>query len=134
MTVDAAAKRVSCLVAGVAPGAEVVHPDPDGAVRRRGRCGEPARERRVGSAQAEPAAGARQRRERRGAAEAGVAVERLGPRHLRAAAREQVGAKRRGGRARPAGGEDRLDEVAAGVVASLRAVGRVRVAGLRRGR
>ena len=91
-----------------------------------------ARDRHPDGAEPTPALGSRKRCERRHAAEAVTAVERLGSRDLGPAAGKQVGAQRAAAGADGAGGEHRLDEVAARLVASLRAVGVVRVAGLRR--
>ena len=102
-------------------------PDPDCAVRLRGRRGEAPL--KAGSGRRGPNPGwLRQRRERRRAAEAVVAVERLGARDLSPAARQQVGAQRRYGPGSRTGRKHRLDEVSPRFVASLDAVRRVRVA------
>jgi hypothetical protein len=74
----------------------------------------------------------RQRCQWPGAPEARIAVERLRPRDLGAPAREQVGAQRPLALRHRPDGDDRLDEIAPGVVPGLRAVGRVRVRGLHR--
>ena len=80
------------LVARVAARAQVVHPDPDGAVRRRGRRSETPGQRRVGPPRPDACRRRWQRRERPEAAEAVVAVERLRTRDLCSPASEQIGA------------------------------------------
>ena len=133
LTVDAAAKRVSASIARVAAGAEVVHPDPDGAVRR----GRPRR--RAGARASGPAGAARSRTPAPGSGASGAALRKPSSRSSASAratcarprASRSARSARRGRADRP-GGQHGLDEVASRVVPGLSAVGRVRVAGLRR--
>ena len=87
------------LEARVPPGAELVDPDADRAVRPSGNGSEAACECRVRAPQPVAGSDPRKRCERPRAAEAVGAIERLGARDLVPAAREQVGAERPLGRA-----------------------------------
>ena len=120
------------LITGIAPGAELVNPDPDSPVRlRRSRCQAP-RKTRIRTARSDPGVGSRKRCKRRRAPKAGTAVEPLGSSDLGPATGKQVSAQRAAAFADGAGGEHRFDEVAARLVASLRALRSIGVAGFGR--